>query len=127
MCYYCFTVVGILTYQIESVFGKCAITNPYHIEYILEMVFNSFSDILHTTLSFSITVMECLYSVYHNNHQVFFYFINFKTRKSNGFCVEEDRKVVCVYVYHIAILIYLPIFMSSDGFYFVFGTISNPR
>lgn len=35
--------------------------------------------------------------------------------------MEKDRKVVCVYVPHIAILLYLPIFRRSDGFCLAFG------
>ena len=37
--------------------------------------------------------------------------------------MEEDRKVVCIYVSLLDILLYLPIFRRSDGFYYIFGTI----
>ena len=37
--------------------------------------------------------------------------------------MEEDRKVECIYVPLLAILLYLPIFRRSDGFYYIFGTI----
>ena len=36
--------------------------------------------------------------------------------------MEEDRKVVCIYVPLLDILLYLPIFRRSDGFCLVFGT-----
>ena len=35
--------------------------------------------------------------------------------------MEEDRKVVCIYVPPLAILLYLPIFRRSDGFCLAFG------
>ena len=41
--------------------------------------------------------------------------------------MEEDRKVVHIYVSMLAILLYLPILRRSDGFYFVFGIISHIR
>lgn len=40
--------------------------------------------------------------------------------------VEEDRKVVCVYAHLLSNLLYLPVSMRSNGFYFAFGTISHP-
>ena len=36
--------------------------------------------------------------------------------------MEEDRKVECIYVPRLAILLYLSIFRRSDGFCYVFGT-----
>ena len=35
--------------------------------------------------------------------------------------MEEDRKVVCIYVPPLDILLYLPIFRRYDGFCFAFG------
>ena len=35
--------------------------------------------------------------------------------------MEEDRKVVCIYVSMLDILLYLPIFRRSDGFCLAFG------
>ena len=35
--------------------------------------------------------------------------------------MEEDRKVACIYVPLLDILLYLPIFRRSDGFCLAFG------
>ena len=35
--------------------------------------------------------------------------------------MEEDRKVECIYVPPLAILLYLPVFRRSDGFCLAFG------
>ena len=35
--------------------------------------------------------------------------------------MEEDRKVECIYVSPLDILLYLPIFRRSDGFCLAFG------